>query len=75
MHDHAGGGAWTGRPETEPGKDRAMSKLVGCLRNDRETSAVEIGLLAGTIAATAIFVTRLSGDGLAEFLFRISAGF
>ncbi len=52
-----------------------MSKLVGCLRNDRETSAVEIGLLAGTIAATAIFVTRLSGDGLAEFLFRISAGF
>ena len=52
-----------------------MRRLVEHLRFEREPSAVETGLLAGGLAATSIFATRLVSDDLAVYLFSVSHGF
>ena len=52
-----------------------MARLVEHLRVQREPSAVEMGLLAGGLAAIAIFATRLFSDDLAVYLLTVSHGF
>ena len=52
-----------------------MTKIVRCLEDERGATAVECGLIAGAIAASIIFASRLFGDGLAEVLFAASHGF
>jgi Flp pilus assembly pilin Flp len=52
-----------------------MQQLAKCLRDESGATAVECGLIAGAIAASVIFASRLFGDDLAEFLFAASHGF
>ena len=64
-----------GRATRKPTQGVTMTKIVRCLEDERGATAVECGLVAGAIAASIIFASRLFGDGLAELLFAVSHGF